>query len=236
MQKLMIVSASTVSEANFGDATYLGRSVKRMPDALRPPCAIAFANVGPTRRGLSEIYNQVIDGVDADTNLVFVHDDVYLNDWFLAARLEEAFERFDVVGLAGSANPDLAHPSWGLRFDADLNPLGWQTGLRRSGSLNHYDYACPNVSVYGPAPMPCVLLDGLFLAVRTSALRERAVRFDPRFQFHCYDLDFCRSATKNGLRVGTWPIAVTHDSGGAYESDAFKEGARAYLAKWNGKD
>jgi GT2 family glycosyltransferase len=232
MRKMMLVAASTVPEAMFPDATHLGRSVKRMPDALRPPCAIAFANVGPTSRGLSEIYNLVLDGVDADTDLIFVHDDVYLNDWYLVQRVTDALERFDVVGLAGSINPDLKQPSWGLRFDADLQPMGWQPGLRRSGALNHFDYAVPNVSVYGPAPAACALLDGVFLAIRTSVVRERGLRFDPRFKFHFYDLDFCRTATQKGLRVGTWPIAVTHDSGGAYGSPEFREGARVYLDKW----
>jgi hypothetical protein len=77
-----------------------------------------------------------------------------------------------------------------------------------------------------------MLLDGLFLAVRTQAIKEAGLRFDERFRFHCYDLDFCRSALQRRLRIGTWPIAVTHDSGGAFGSAAFKEGARAYLDKW----
>ena len=83
-----------------------------------------------------------------------------------------------------------------------------------------------------PAPRACQLLDGLFLAVRTDKLKIHGVRFDPRFRFHLYDLDFCRSALEAQLRLGTWPIAVTHDSGGAYDSSAFKEAARMYLDKW----
>ena len=109
-------------------------------------------------------------------------------------------------------------------------PVGSQ--LRKSGAVNHFDYTCPDVTVYGPTPMPCLLLDGLFLAVRTQAVKEAGLRFDERFRFHCYDLDFCRSALQRGLRIGTWPIAVTHDSGGAFGSASFKEGARAYLDKW----
>jgi len=144
----------------------------------------------------------------------------------------EALERFDVVGLAGSENPDLSQPAWGLRFDERLNPMGWQPGLVRSGAVNHFDYACPNVSLYGPTPMACSLLDGVFLAIKTSEIKARGVRFDPRFDFHCYDIDFCRTAADKGLRLGTWPIAVTHDSGGAYGSEAFKRAARAYLDKW----
>jgi GT2 family glycosyltransferase len=231
--KLKVVSATQVTENLFWDATYLGRSLKRIPEALRPATLIAYGNTGPRVNGLSKLFNAALDKTDADTNLLFVHDDVYINDWFLTQRLAEAFERYDVVGLAGSSNPDLSQPSWGLRFDQNLNATGWQPGVQRSGAVNHFDYACPNVSIYGPTPMDCTLLDGVFLGVKTSLLAERGVRFDPRFSFHCYDIDFCRSAAARGLRIGTWPISVTHDSGGAYGSDAFKRAARAYLDKWS---
>jgi len=230
--RVKLVSATQVAESVFWDATYLGRSLKRIPEAFRPPSAIAFANTGPRARGLSEIFNQVLDQTEPETQLVFLHDDVYLNDWFLVHRVLEALERFDLVGLAGSANPDLSQPSWGLRFDAELRPQGWQPGLKRSGSVNHFDYACPNASVYGPTPMACQLLDGVFLAVRTAALKSKNVRFDPRFKFHCYDIDLCRTALQQGLRIGTWPIAVTHDSGGNFGSESFRQAARAYLDKW----
>lgn len=230
--KLKIVSASQVAQSSFWSSTYLGRSLRRIPQSLRPPQMIAFGNTGPKAIGLSQIFNLALDKTDADTDLVFVHDDVYLNDWFLAQRVAEALERFDVVGLAGSSNPDLSQPSWGLCFDGNLNPIGWQPGLVRSGAVNHFDYACPNVDVYGEMPMACSLLDGVFLAVRTSALKARDVRFDTRFDFHCYDIDFCRTAAAKGLRLGTWPIAITHDSGGAFGSAAFKRAARAYLDKW----
>jgi GT2 family glycosyltransferase len=230
---LRLVAASQQPEPLFWEATYLGRSLRRIPESLRPQTMLALGNTGKKVRGLSDIFNLALDRTDADTNIVFVHDDVYLNDWFLTQRVAEALQRFDVVGLAGSTNPDLSQPSWGLCFDANLNATGWQPGVQRSGAVNHFDYACPNVSIYGPTPQPCVLLDGVFLAVRTALVKERGVRFDPRFSFHCYDIDFCRAAAEKGLRLGTWPISVTHDSGGAYNSDAFRRSARAYLDKWS---
>jgi GT2 family glycosyltransferase len=229
---LALVSASQVPPEPFTDATYLGRSLMRIPESLRPPLNIAFANVGPRAMGLGEIFNKALDATDAQTNLVFLHDDVYLNDWFFAQRVREALGHFDVVGVVGSVNPDLTQPSWGLRFDKDLNATGWQPGLQRSGAVNHFDYACPKLSVYGPTPLPCRLLDGLFIAINTAAVKKSGVRFDSRFRFHCYDIDFCRSATERGLRIGTWPISLTHNSGGSYGSDAFKQAARAYLKKW----
>jgi hypothetical protein len=232
MRPIKLVSATQVQKTMFWTATYLGRSLRRFPESLRPPLQVACNNTGPAARGLSEVFNQALDACDPGTDLVFLHDDVYLNDWFLTLHVAEALRHFDIVGLAGSANPDLSQPSWGLCFDAELNPTGWQPELRKSGAVNHFDYTCPDVTVYGPTPMPCMLLDGLFLAVRTQVVKEAGLRFDERFRFHCYDLDFCRSALQRRLRIGTWPIAVTHDSGGAFGSASFKEGARAYLDKW----
>jgi len=108
----------------FWSSTYLGRSLRRFPDSLRPPVRVVCGNSGSGARGLSEIFNQALDSANPATDLVFLHDDVYLHDWFLVAQLALALERFDVVGVAGSANPDLTQPSWGLQFDSELNPVG----------------------------------------------------------------------------------------------------------------
>ncbi len=57
------------------------------------------------------------------------------------------------------------------------------------------------------------MLDGLFLAVSMQTLiSAKDLRFDEQFDFHFYDLDFCRSAGKKEVSMGTWPISVTHAS------------------------
>jgi GT2 family glycosyltransferase len=81
-------------------------------------------------------------------------------------------------------------------------------------------------------PADCELLDGVFLAARKSALLGNEVLFDSRFDFHFYDLDFCRSARQRGLRLGTWPICLTHQSKGAFDSERWIEKYHAYIAKW----
>jgi GT2 family glycosyltransferase len=183
--------------------------------------------------GLPEVYNNAIDTASDEDMLVFVHDDVYIHDWFLKRRVQEALDSFDVVGLAGSVNPNLREPSWGLEFDHDLRPTGWQPNLVRSGVVNHFDYAAPSPSRYGPTPKRCQLLDGLLIAVQVGRLEEAGVRFDPDFRYHLYDLDFCRTATAAGLRLGTWPIAVTHNSAGGFDTEAFRHAASMYLNKWD---
>jgi GT2 family glycosyltransferase len=232
MRPVRIVCATRLTEDMFWKASFLGRSFLRIPEPLRPQMSVTFNNSGADAKGLSEVYNAAIDAANDDIDLALIHDDVYLNDWFFSLRVSEALEHYDVVSVAGSVNPDLAQPSWALRFDANLVSQGWQPGLTRSGSVNHFDHTCPNVSVYGPVPTACSLLDGMLIAIRTSVVKRERVRFDPRFRYHCYDLDFCRMAAKKGLKLGTWPIAVTHNSGGKYAEDQFKRTAHLYLEKW----
>jgi GT2 family glycosyltransferase len=76
------------------------------------------------------------------------------------------------------------------------------------------------------------LLDGCFLAAAARTLRERSISFDERFAFHFYDVDFCRTCHRAGLRLGTWPIAVTHASGGRYGTPEWEEALKLYRSKW----
>src|SRR5674476_443764 len=92
-----------------------------------------------------------------------------------------------------------------------------------SGRVAHGKNAFGPVSDFGPVPAECELLDGVFLATKKSHLKQNNVRFDAQFDFHFYDMDFCRSARKSGLRLGTWPIHLTHQSGGAFGSQSWKE-------------
>ena len=75
-------------------------------------------------------------------------------------------------------------------------------------------------------------MDGVLLAVRSSVLRKHGLRFDERFQFHFYDLDFCRQAEQLGVSMGTWPIAVIYESGGDFGSAGWRSGLAAYVDKW----
>jgi GT2 family glycosyltransferase len=98
--------------------------------------------------------------------------------------------------------------------------------------VGHGPNAFGAVSYFGPTPADCELLDGLFIAANASALRERGVKFDERFDFHFYDMDFCRSTRAVGLRLGTWPICLSHQSVGALGTPGWSRNYAAYLNKW----
>ena len=71
-----------------------------------------------------------------------------------------------------------------------------------------------------------------FIAVRREFAQNGSVFFDERFDFHFYDLDFCRTARRAGLSIGTWPISLTHQSDGAFGSPSWRAGYERYLNKW----
>src|SRR5262249_51808465 len=155
----------------------------------------------------------------------FMHDDVWINDQYFGDRVLLGLREFDIIGVAGNKCRAPSQPSWAFtdtKFQWNYQNL--------SGCVGHGPNAFGAVSYYGPTPMECELLDGVFLAANVSALREQAVAFDRRFDFHFYDLDFCRSARDKGLRLGTWPICLSHQSVGALGTEGWNRNYMTYLA------
>ncbi len=219
-----IVSATRFSEADFSARSALGQSLKRLAFDGDLTASVAFNN----RHGLPVVYNSRILAADSRDLLVFVHDDVWIDDYFFGDRIIAGLRAYDVIGLAGNRRRLPGQPGWCY---VDTN-FKYDERQNLSGAVAHGAEPCGTVAYFGKAPADCELLDGLLLAVRKSALVERRVLFDPQFDFHFYDLDFCRSARKNGLRIGTWPICVTHQSGGAFNTAPWHQKYQAYLAKW----
>jgi hypothetical protein len=168
--------------------------------------------------GLPVIYNDAIQRIREESIVTFLHDDIYIHDWNLGFHLNQALQQFDLVGIAGAAEVADNQPGWWHTLDENERPLR-NDSTHRSGSINHFDPYNINPCVYGPSPRMCDLLDGAFLAIRQSTLTRTGLRFDPRFRFHCYDSDFCHMARRLGLRIGTWPIPLTHGSGGSFDQE-----------------
>lgn len=223
--KLLIVSATRVSPAAFVESTLLGRSFRRLCFDDRLEMRPAFNN----RDGLAAVYNRQIREENREKILLFVHDDVWLEDYFICDRLEEALKEFDVVGVAGNTRRVSRQPSWCYVSES---PFVADSPLNLSGVVAHGPQPGAVLNRYGISGRACMLLDGLFLAARCGSLLDAEVRFDERFDFHFYDMDFCRGAEKAGLRIGTWPIAVTHASFGLFGTPAWRSALQVYLDKW----
>jgi hypothetical protein len=235
LSTVRIVCATTKrTREDFDAQTLLGQSLQLLPVGAQPEISIRLDNGGAGAIGLSEVYNAFLQPRYAGEIVTFVHDDVFINDWWLVVRLREAMQQFDVVGVAGNAEPDLSEPSWATAWNKEKYPDGRQPRERLSGAVAHFDQDRSSLGVhsFGMAPRACVLLDGLFIAVNVDRALAGGVAFDEQFQFHFYDLDFCRRAHQRGLRIGTWPIAVTHGSQGGYESAQWVEAMQKYSDKW----
>jgi len=87
------------------------------------------------------------------------------------------------------------------------------------------------LEILGCPGMPVKLLDGCLLAAHSETLISRNLRFDERFRFHFHDADFCRSAERLGLRLGTCRLSAVH-RGGARGGNDWKDGYARYLEKW----
>jgi GT2 family glycosyltransferase len=219
-----VVSATRLSEGEFWNQSALGLSLGRLMAEARLNACPVYDN----QRGLPAIYNERLDSPECAEYLLFVHDDVWLDDYFIADRIIEGLERFDVIGLAGNRRRRDGQPSWGF-VDAKLS---WEQKEFLSGSVAHGKQPFGLVSSWGPVPAECEVMDGVFFAAKRDTLRGKNVRFDPRFDFHLYDADFCRSARTQGLRLGTWPICITHQGKGRFGTPHWTEMYEKYLEKW----
>jgi lipopolysaccharide biosynthesis glycosyltransferase len=229
---LLIVTASRESAEHFFTHTTLGQSITQLRAQGVQLQVQAAAN---NKKAIGLIYNAAIQTRWANHIIVFVHDDVRLDDRYIVHRLHEALKHYDVVGVAGNRRRYFGQPAWHRpRFLLQGGPKG-----DLLGSVFHDTTHTPNtrrvireLSRFGDSRGTAQQLDGVFIAARGRTLLESDVRFDPSLGFHFYDLDFCRTATKAGLRLGVWPIALTHMSVGGYESKGWTAAYKQYLTKW----
>jgi hypothetical protein len=224
--RMRVVCATRKDREEFFSATPLGRSL-----SLNRPPGVEVRLFPRNSEGLPSLYNTAIaESIQDDVIFLFVHDDIYLCDFHWASRLASGLSSFDVLGLAGNRRRVAGQPGW-LFLDEKLTR---DSRDNLSGVIGHGSGFPPeSVDAFGPAGQSVKLLDGVLLAVTSATLRAKSLRFDERFDFHFYDLDFCRQAEQAGLRMGTWPVSVIHESKGNFASDGWRRGYEQYLEKWS---
>ncbi len=62
--------------------------------------------------GLAAVYNPAIERSQPGDQLVFVHDDVAVDDWHLDVRLQQGLSVYDVIGVAGATVRQPDQPAW----------------------------------------------------------------------------------------------------------------------------
>jgi len=224
-EKFRFVCATRHSRDEFLARSPLGRSL-----ALFRSPFIELTLFENNRTGLPRLYNQAIRHAAVDPAiLLFIHDDIHLCDFFWPYHVLDGLRFFEIVGLAGNKRRLPRQPSWYF-VDQDFNA---DQPENFSGIVAHGNGFPPaNVSNYGMPSQEVKLLDGLLLVVRSQTLHQHALTFDERFEFHLYDMDFCRQAEVKGLRMGTWTLSVIHESGGGFDSPSWREACVAYFEKW----
>ena len=180
-------------------------------------------------RGLGACYNEAIrDAKNEEEILIFVHDDVLIIDFFWVNKILWGFTQFEVLGLAGNRRRVPRQPSWWFVDDK----FTWDVPSNLSGVVGQgHQFPC-QLSMYGAPGQECKLLDGVLLATKKNILTQAQIMFDERFDFHFYDMDFCRQAELQHLRMGTIALGIIHASGGACGSPHWKASYERYLNKW----
>lgn len=226
MAKIKFVVATRLSEKDFYEKSATGRSLNLYKYPFQEIRLFADNKIG-----LPKLYNIAIEESKNDPCvLIFCHDDLYILDYFWSDQLLMGLEEFQIVGVAGNKRRIPRQPSWAF---PDINSSTLDSAEYLSGIVGHGSTFPPeNISLYGPSCQQVKLLDGLFLATSSRTLEENNIRFDERFDFHFYDMDFCRQAESAGITCGTWPISLVHESPGNLASESWHKAYDRYLAKW----
>ena len=181
-------------------------------------------------QGLSVMYNSILKEHANDFDcIVFLHDDVYVDDLGVCDKLIKAHAQFDIVGLAGGVNPVIKAPAlWHLM-------CGGFQGNNLHGAVSH---PCSKDQImftnFGPTPARVAILDGLFLSVRTICVKQTGWKFNENYDFHHYDIASCIDANKKKLRLGVAPIWVMHNSPGllSFEDKNFNASQEKFLKEY----
>lgn len=154
------------------------------------------------KRGLSQCYNEILTNEEhADKTVLFVHDDVVLEDMFLYEKLISS--PYSITGLAGAKT-----------FSKSVDKLAWHMAADRSSFVGEVAHVNKDkgvwTTVFGPTNSRALVLDGLFFSCKVKELKEKELTFDENFNFHFYDLAFCLRANEKKVTCGVLPIRVVH--------------------------
>ena len=110
--QLLVVAATRLEQEAFWSDSLLGRSLAR-PAHSGYSHRISYANSSP----LALTYNRGLEQAPDGSLVVFCHDDLWLGEQPLGPQLEEALDRFDLVGVAGNRRREAGTQAWWLKSD-----------------------------------------------------------------------------------------------------------------------
>jgi hypothetical protein len=150
---------------------------------------------------LASCYNKILkDPENLDKTVLFVHDDVELEDVFLIDKLLHS--PYSITGLAGAKS-----------FNKASDKAAWHICAPREdyvGEVAHCKDGKVWTTVFGPTKSRALVIDGLFIACKVKDLVDKDLCFDENFGFHFYDITFCLRANEKKVTCGVLPIRVVH--------------------------
>ena len=187
------------------------------------------------KEGLSKQYNTILNNEKYKNYewIVFVHDDVYIDDARLLQKLNEAKKLdYDIVGLAGGLNPRIGGINlWHLMTDRKDH---------RGFVAHPVNEKQMMVTNFGPSPSRVVIIDGLFFAVYIPKAKKVGFNFNENYTFHHYDISASLEANMKKLKIGVYPINVIHRSPGllSIENPTWKSSNEMFIKEYgvNRKD
>jgi hypothetical protein len=219
MKNYKIICATQKNSDDFKKESQLSLSIDKL--GIKNNSIIRYEN----KIGLPKLYNSFITEEFKNNYLLFIHDDVLIEDLFFDEKISLAFDKYDIVGLAGSKKCNLAS-----------HVTAWHVMCERKdmvGEVSHSKDKIYWTTVFGPTDSRALIIDGLFMGVDVNKLLETNTRFDESFDFHHYDISFCLNANKNRLKIGVYPLKVTHFGlGDSMMSDEWKKSAEIFKNKY----
>lgn len=217
----MKLAICSITKSRKAEETILYNSIKN-----QTPKVELYMETNNTTKGLGKFYNECLNNFKHKDVVIFVHDDVDVINSDLEYQLSRAFNRFDIVGVAGCVNPKIIEKNlWHWMAEKKENLRGI-AGHPYDKSKDFY------VTSFGPTPSRVAIIDGVFMAIKMNEISEN-IRFDENFMFHHYDIDFSLTCNRNKLKIGVWPILINHQSPGLKNFDnSFDKSNTYFINKW----
>jgi hypothetical protein len=199
MSKLLITTCTKAKTNSEFEQRPIFKSLQKHYDSNDNVDLIIFKD---NKIGLSAQYNKVLkDPLNKDSTVLFVHDDVELDDLFLYEKLINS--PYSITGLAGSKT-----------FDLNAQMLAWHLASSKNDYVGEVAHMSKTgevwTTVFGPTKSRALVIDGLFISCKVNDLRKSQIEFDEDFDFHFYDISLCLRANANKVTCGVLPIRVIH--------------------------
>jgi len=184
-----------------------------------------YSIIYSNKEGLPKVYNRFITSQNIGKKLIFIHDDVLIEDLFWEEKLDVAFKKYDIVGLAGAKKINMSRPpAWHIMSN--------KKDMVGEVAHGHKDKIW--TTVFGTSDSRALVLDGLFIAVDIDKASSTDTVFDEDFDFHHYDISFCLRANNNKLKIGVAPIKVVHFGlGNSMNTQEWNSSAARFNLKYN---